>query len=51
MWFIVENTEIKKVSIDQENDEQIEIISCPDDILSDPAKYKLVGGVFEEIIN
>lgn len=46
MWFIIENSDILKVSVSQENDNQIFIENCPDNILGNPSGYKYMEGEF-----
>lgn len=51
MWLIIEGTEILKVSIVQENENQIFVENCPDNLLGNPGGFKYEDGIIIEIID
>lgn len=50
MWIIVEGTVILKVSIVQENENQIFVENCPSDLLGNPGGFRYDNGVVIEVV-
>lgn len=50
MWIIIENEEILKVSVLEENSGMIFIQNCPEDLINNPSQYEFVNGQLEPII-
>jgi hypothetical protein len=46
MWFIISSEKIDKVSLLQENEEQIFIENVPEDLINNLSKYLYVNGAF-----